>query len=204
MEENIEDVKKKAEWFESQYNKLKQEFKDYIETNKKNEEKKKLDIRFDISKRMLVAVDSLDRMVVSENTNSCEMMKEYMGNLAKNIDAVCKQIISAMRLTVIEPMPGDKFVEQKHTAIGLESGSKYPENSVFKVVRKGYLMENNVVRPAEVLISKNPILRQTVKPGLWGYILRILKPERAHLLEMKKDMDELDQKNKEKIETKEH
>lgn len=199
VQENIEEVKKKAEKLESQYNKLKQEFKDYIETGKRNEEKKRLDIRSDISKRLLVVADSLSRMASSENTHSCELMKVHMENMSKNIDATYKQMLSASGLTAIEPIAGDKFDEQKYIAIGLEFGTKYPENTVFKVVRKGYLMENNVVRPAEVIISKSPILRPALKPGLWDRLLGIIKPERAHLSGIKQDMDELDRKNKEKI-----
>jgi len=199
VQENIEEVKKKAERFETQYNKLKQEFKDYIETTKKNEEKKRFDIRSDITKRLLVVADSLSRMTSSENTNSCELMKGHTEIINKNIDAVYRQMLSASGLTTIEPIAGDKFDEQKHIAIGLEFGSEFPENTVFKVVRKGYIMENNVVRPAEVIISKSPILRQALKPGLWDHLLGIIKPERAHLSEIKQDMDELDRKNKEKI-----
>ena len=192
-------LRKRRKKLETQYNKLKQEFKDYIETTKKNEEKKRLDIRSDISKRLLVVADSLSRMAISENTNSCELIKGHMENMTMNIDAVYRQMLSASGLTTIEPMAGDKFDEQSHIAIGLEFGSKYPENTVFKVVRKGYQIENNVVRPAEVIISKSPVLRQALKPGLWDRLLGIIKPERAHLSEIKQEMDELDRKNKEKI-----
>jgi molecular chaperone GrpE len=199
VQENIEEIKKKAEKFESQYNKLKQEFKDYIETSKKNEEKKRLDLRSDISKRLLVVADSLSRMASSQDPGSCELMKGQTEIMNKNIDAVYRQMLSASGLTTIEPVPGEKFDEQKHIAIGLEFGSKYPENTVFKIVRKGYLIENNLVRPAEVLISKNPIVRQILKPGLWDRLFAIIKPERVQLSGIKQDMDELDTKNKEKI-----
>lgn len=199
VQENIEEVKKKAERFEIQYNKLKQEFKDYIETTKKNEEKKRLDIRSDITKRLLVVADSLDRISSSENTNSCELMKGHTEIINKNIDAVYNQMLSASGLIAIEPMAGEKFDDHKHIAIGLEFGSKYPENTVFRVVRKGFLMENNIVRPAEVIISKSPILQQALKPGLWSRLLRFIKPEHAHLSEIKQEMHRLDQKNKEKI-----
>ncbi|MBU4373700.1 MAG: nucleotide exchange factor GrpE [Candidatus Methanoperedenaceae archaeon] len=199
VQDNIEEVKKKAEKFETQYNKLKQEFKDYIETSKKNEEKKRLDIRSDISKRLLVVADSLSRITSSENASSCELMRGHTENISKNIDAVYSQVLSASGLTAIEPMAGDKFDAHEHIAIGLEFGAKYPENTVFKVVRKGYLIDNNVVRPAEVIISKSPILQQAVKPGLWDRLLRIIKPESVYLSGIKQDMDELDRKNKEKI-----
>jgi len=181
VQENIEEIQKKAEKFETQYNKIKQEFKDYIETSKKNEEKKRLDIRSDISKRLLVVADSLNRIAGTGNAGSCELMKGHTENIIKNINAVYSQMLSASGLTAIEPLAGDKFDEQKHIAIGLEFGVKYPEDTVFKVVRKGYLMENNVVRPAEVIISKNPNLQRIAKSGLWSRLLRIIKPVGVNL-----------------------
>ena len=199
VQENIEEIQKKAEKFETQYNKIKQEFKDYIETSKKNEEKKRLDIRSDISKRLLVVADSLNRIAGTGNAGSCELMKGHTENIIMNIDAVYSQMLSASGLTAIEPLAGDKFDEQKHIAIGLEFGAKYPENTVFKVVRKGYLMENNVVRPAEVIISKNPNLQRIAKPGLWSRLLRIIKPVGVNLSEIKQDIDDHDLKNREKM-----
>lgn len=199
VQEKIEDVKKKAEKLESQYNKLKQEFKDYIETGKKNDERKRLELRSDFSKRLLVVADSLSRMASSENPNSCELMKGHTEIINMNIEAVHRQLLSASGLIAIEPLAGDNFDEQKHIAIGLEFGSKYPQNSVFKVIRKGYLMENNVVRPAEVIISKNPIVQKVLKPGLWHRLLGILRPEQAHLSEIKLYIDGLDRGNNEKI-----
>jgi len=47
------DLEKKANQFESQYNKLKKEFKDYIETSRKNEDHKKKELQSDAAKKML-------------------------------------------------------------------------------------------------------------------------------------------------------
>jgi len=198
--ENIDEIQKREEKFELQYNKLKQEFKDYIETGKKNEEKKRLEIRTDISKRLLVVADSLTRITGSENSSSCELIKDHMDNIRKNIDAVYSQMLSASGLTPIEPRAGDKFDEQKNMAIGLEYCTKYPDNTVFKVVRRGYLLDNITVRPAEVIISKNPVPQKIVEKGFWNRLAGILRPEKVNLPELKRDMDELARKQREDIE----
>jgi len=199
-QENTDEIQKKAEKFEVQYNKLKQEFKDYIETSKKNEEKKRLEIRYDISKRLLVVADSLTRISELENADSCELVKDHTENIRKNIGAVYSQMLAASGLTPIEPQTGDKFDEHKHIAIGLEYGAKYPDNTVFKVVRKGYLQENIVVRPAEVIISKDSIPQTVMKAGLWDRLIRYIMPEKVRLSEIKQDIDELDRIQKERIE----
>jgi molecular chaperone GrpE len=195
----MDEIQKKAEKFEVQYNQLKQEFKDYIETSKKNEKKKRLEIRSDISKRLLVVADSLTRITGSDNNNSCVMVKDYADNIRKNINAVYDQMLSASDLSSIDPISGEKFDEQKHTAIGLEFGAKYPENTVFKVVRKGYMMENNVIRPAEVIISKNPAQQKVTKPGLWDRFVRYLKPEKVRLSEIEHKINELERIQKENM-----
>lgn len=51
---NIEEIRKKAERFESQFNKLKQEFKDYIETSRRNEETKRQELKIDSAKNYLL------------------------------------------------------------------------------------------------------------------------------------------------------
>ncbi|MCX9086191.1 MAG: nucleotide exchange factor GrpE [Candidatus Methanoperedens sp.] len=195
----MDEIQKKAEKFEVQYNQLKQEFKDYIETSKKNEKKKRLEIRSDISKRLLVVADSLTRITGSDNNNSCVLVKDYADNIRKNINAVYDQMLSASDLSSIDPISGEKFDEQKHTAIGLEFGAKYPENTVFKVVRKGYMMENNVIRPAEVIISKNPAPQKVTKPGLWDRFVRYLKPEKVRLSEIEHKINELERIQKENM-----
>jgi molecular chaperone GrpE len=198
--ENIDEFQKKAEKFELQYNKLRQEFKEYLEISKKNEEKKRLEIRSDISKRLLVVADSLTRLTGFENSGSCDLIQDYTDNIRKNIDTVYIQLLSASGLTPIEPRAGDKFDEQKYIAIGLEYTAKYPDNSVFKVVRKGYFIENTIVRPAEVIISKNSTPQKGMKEAFWNRLVRIIKPEKINLSELKRDLDELNRKQRENIE----
>jgi molecular chaperone GrpE len=174
-QETSDELRKKADKFESQYNKLKQEFKDYIEASRKNEDRKKLEIRTDVSKRLLVAADSLTRIAGSDNEQTCEIMRNHSENLRKNIEAIYYQLLNASGLAPIEPVTGDKFDEKKHRAVGLEYGTKYPQNSIFRTVRKGYLLENNVIRPAEVIVSKESGEQKMIKPGFWDRLIGLIK-----------------------------
>jgi molecular chaperone GrpE len=198
-QENFDELRKKADKFESQCNKLKQEFKDYIEVSRKNEEKKKIEIRTDLSKKLLTVADSLTRLTGSDNEQTCEMMKNYSDNIRKNIEAIYSQMLYASGLTPIEPGPGEKFDEQRHIAVGLEYGTKFPQNSIFRVARKGYLFENNIVRPAEVIVSKNPIEQKVTKKGFWDHFTGLLKRQKPYFSEINRRMDEIERVQKEKI-----
>ncbi len=194
---NIEEIRKKAERFESQYNKLKQEFKGYIETNRRNEETKRQELKLDSAKKLLVVADSLSRISVAYNNISSDIVKSYSENLKKNIDVIYSQLLSASGVTSIEPVAGDKFDDKMHMAIGLEYGTVYPENSVFRVIRKGYRIENNVIRPAEVIVSKRPVEVITItKLSLWDRILGWISPAKLRFAEVNLRIDALEQLQK--------
>jgi molecular chaperone GrpE len=199
--DDLQEIKKRAEKFEFQYNKVKQEFKDYIETSRKNEAQYQKEIKAKIAKKLLVVADSLDRIYRADSTASCDIMKNYSENVKNNIYAISSQLLSASGLNPIDTKEGEQFDEQIHLPIGLEYSSAHPENSVIRVIRKGYRIENNVVRPAEVIISKRLGEVKVPEPGLWDRFLRWINPSKYRYLEIHQMIDELYSAQKEKIET---
>jgi molecular chaperone GrpE len=190
------------EW-KSRYNKLRQEFKDYIESSRRNEEIRREELRTDSAKKLLVVADSLSRITATAACHEipCDIVKNYSENLKKNIDIIYRQLLSASSLTPIEPAAGDKFDDGMHTAIGLEYGTAYPEDSVFRVIRKGYRIGDNIVRPAEVIISKRPAeVIKIKKPGLWDRILRWISSTKLRFAEVNQRIDEFERLQKEKVE----
>ena len=187
------ELKKKADQFESQYNKLKKEFKDYIEISRKNEDLKKKELQSDAAKKMLVFADSLSRMSGAINTDSCDVVNRTSENFQKNIDVMYQQLLSVAGLTPVNPAPGEKFDDTLHMAIGLEYGSRYPEDTVYRVIRKGYLRDKTLIRPAEVIISKRP--REEIKakqPGIWNYFTSRLFPAHHQLIQFNQQIDALE------------
>jgi len=188
------DLKKKADLFESQYNKLKKEFKDYIETSRKNEDTKKKELQADTAKKMLVFADSLTRMSgAAAGTPTCELVNSTNENFQKNINVMYKQLLSVSGLTPVDPAPGDRFDDTLHMAIGLEYGSRYPEDTVYRVIRKGYMREKTLIRPAEVIISKHP--REEIKAqkhGIWTSIAHRLFPAHPQISLLDQQVDALE------------
>jgi len=190
-----------AEEWKSQYDKLRQEFKDYIETSRRNEEIRRQELKIDFAKKLLVVADSLSRTSVAYDNNPCDIVKSYSENRKKNIDVIYGQLLSASSLIPIEPATGDKFDDRMHNAIGLEYGTAYPENSVFRVIRKGYRIGDTVVRPAEVIISKRPVeVIKVRKLGLRERILRWISPAKLRFAEVNQRINEFERIQKEKAE----
>ena len=196
------------EW-KSRYDKLRAEFKDYIERSRREEEAKMAELRIDLAKKLLPVADSLTRVSAiyenSDNNNGCEVIRSYSENIRKNIEVIYDQLISAMSITPIEPAAGDKFDDRLHTAVGLEYGTIYPANSVFRVIRRGYRVGDNIVRPAEVIVSKRPLEAPAVrkarkKTGLLERIARRVRPTKHRLIALNQRMDEFEHVQTDKLE----
>ncbi len=191
-----------SEDWKSRYEKLRDEFKNYIEASRRNEDKKLAELRIELAKKLLVVADSLTRVGATyENNNVCEVIRNYTENFRKNVDIIYGQLLSAVGLTPIEPAAGDMFDDGMHTAIGVEYGTAYPENSVFRVVRRGYRMGDEIVRPAEVIVSKRPFEPPEMrKPGLLNRIISRIRPTKHRIAELSQRMNEFEHLHKEKLE----
>jgi len=198
-----------SEEWKSKYDKLRAEFRDYIERSRRNEENKREELRIDLVKKLLGVADSLTRVSAiyeNSNTNACDVIKSYSENIKKNIDVIYDQLLSAMDIIPIEPAAGDKFDDRMHTAIGLEYGTTYPANSVFRVIRKGYRVGDNIVRPAEVIVSKRPFevpeeeVKEVRRKGLLRRISRWIRPTKHRLAELNQRMNEFEHLQEEKLE----
>ena len=54
------------------------------------------------------------------------------------------------------------FDPNVHDAIGFITNDLAPENTVVEVVRKGYLLNNNVLRPSSVILSKRTVTNKEI------------------------------------------
>ena len=88
-----------SEEWKSKYDKLRAEFRDYIERSRRNEENKREELRIDLVKKLLGVADSLTRVSAiyeNSNINACDVIKSYSENIKKNIDVIYDQLLSAM------------------------------------------------------------------------------------------------------------
>ena len=95
---------------------------------------------------MLPVKDSLEAALAAENT---------VDSLRQGVELTLKQLVSAFQgasLTEVNPI-GEKFDPNKHQAISAIEADGEP-NTVINVLQKGYLLNERVMRPALVVVSK--------------------------------------------------
>ena len=96
---------------------------------------------------LLPVKDSLEAALAAENATS-ESMRSGVQLTLKQLVAV----FDRFNVTEVNPV-GQKFDPHRHQAISTQQSDAEP-NTVLKVLQKGYLLHERVVRPALVIVAK--------------------------------------------------
>ena len=96
---------------------------------------------------LLAVKDSLESSLAAENATP--------EALRAGVELTLKQLVAAFekaKLTEIDPK-GEKFDPHRHQAMAMVDGPE-PPNTVAQVFQKGYLLDDRVLRPAMVAVTK--------------------------------------------------
>jgi molecular chaperone GrpE len=97
---------------------------------------------------LLAVKDSLEAALATSDTATLESLKS-------GVDLTLKQLVSVFEkhgVAEVNPL-GEKFDPNVHQAIGMVDGEG-EANSVATVLQKGYLLNERVIRPALVMVTK--------------------------------------------------
>jgi len=101
----------------------------------------------EFASQLLAVKDSLEAALAAESA-SVESMKSGVELTLKQLAGVFERF----HLAEINPV-GQKFDPHRHQAITTEEAAGEP-NTVIRVLQKGYLLRDRVIRPALVIVSK--------------------------------------------------
>jgi molecular chaperone GrpE len=102
---------------------------------------------------LLPVLDNLERAVQSANAED-----ESVKPLLDGVDLTLKSFLSTIEkfgLTVVDPQ-GEAFNPDHHQAMSLQESTEVPANTVMAVMQKGYLLNERLLRPAMVMVSRAP------------------------------------------------
>ena len=103
------------------------------------------------SKELLNVVDSLELGIqaASGDTPDVEKLKEGMELTLKQLQAVLKKF----NIEALDPT-GEPFNPEHHQAMSMQPSDEHEPNTVVNVFQKGYLLNDRLIRPAMVVVSK--------------------------------------------------
>jgi molecular chaperone GrpE len=101
---------------------------------------------------LLPVKDSLEMgLAAAESTDD-----KVLANLKEGTALTLKMLTSAMEkfgIEALNPM-GDSFDPALHQAMTLQESADFKPNTVMAVMQKGYLLNDRLIRPAMVVVSK--------------------------------------------------
>jgi molecular chaperone GrpE len=153
MEEKVESLKKEAAENHDRLLRLAAEFENY----KKRAAREMNDFRKfaneSFAKAMLPVVDSMDRAIESSSND-----KHVDSSMVEGVNMTLKEILKIFEQFSVKRFEsiGNTFDPSLHQAVMQEETDKFPENTVYKELQKGYMIHDRLLRPAMVVVSKKP------------------------------------------------
>ncbi|RCV63433.1 Molecular chaperone GrpE (heat shock protein) [Methanophagales archaeon] len=142
---------------EEKCQKLKSDFTRYKKRVEDREEAVSGKVHGELARRLLNVADSLDRAMDGYKTNpnsGFELVEKMLDGTRNNLEMTYNQLLSSLGVTPIAPSPGDRLNDELHTAIEATSNTFLPDKTILSLVRKGYTLNGELIRPAEVVISR--------------------------------------------------
>jgi molecular chaperone GrpE len=101
---------------------------------------------------LLAVVDNFERAL--EQAKSAEEIQPVV----EGIEMILKQFVDVLEkfhVTSFDSV-GEPFDPQKHEAMAQQEHNEHEENTVISEFQKGYYLRDRLLRPARVIVSKNP------------------------------------------------
>jgi len=149
-DEGIQELKDQIASEKDRVLRLSAEFENY----KKRTQRETSDFRKfaneSVFRQFLSVVDNLERAI-----NSAQEGSEISG-LFEGVKLTHKEIVKLFETFNLKPVEAANkpFDPNFHQAVTQEETDEFPENTVTKVLQKGYLLHDRLIRPAMVVVSK--------------------------------------------------
>jgi len=102
-------------------------------------------------KEMLPVVDNLERAIDSSNNNGAK------NSIVEGVDMTLMEILKILEKFGVKPIEslGETFDPSFHEAVMQQESEDHAENTVLQEFQKGYMINDRLLRPAMVVVSKS-------------------------------------------------
>ncbi len=145
----LESVQKESERHFNSLKRVTADFENYRKRKERQNKAYEKRVRERILKKLIHHYEDLQRAKDIVDTLKDESVK-------KGFDIIIENYKKLMKEEGLEKMEceGKKFDPYKHEALLVEENNDLPQNTITEVFEDGYLMDNEVIKPAKVKVSK--------------------------------------------------
>ncbi|TXT61653.1 MAG: Protein GrpE [Promethearchaeota archaeon] len=149
-EQKVEDLKEKNKNYLNRLQRLQADFENYRKRIDKENSKFRLYALEKIIKKLISYYDDLERAKKVIHALDVE------DSVKQGFEMIIKNFKKLLEEEGVRPMKseGEKFDPYKHDAMMVRKDEECPENTVVEELEKGYYLNNEVLRPAKVVVSK--------------------------------------------------
>ena len=149
--DEIQELKDQAAAEKDRALRLSAEFENYKKRTQREINDFKKFANESIFRQLLSVVDNLERAISAAQETSEESA------LFEGVKLTHKDMIKLFETFNVKPVKAEKepFDPNFHQAVTQEENDKFPDNTVTTVLQKGYLLQDRLIRPAMVVVSKN-------------------------------------------------
>jgi len=154
LEERLQAAETQAEEVHDRLLRVMAEFENY----KKRMEREMNDYRKfaneSLIKEILPMVDNLEKALEMSD----EQNEKALGSLREGVDMTLKGLLTGIERFGVVPIESleEPFDPNFHQAVMQEESAGHSDNTVIKELQKGYLIGDRLLRPAMVVVSRNP------------------------------------------------
>jgi molecular chaperone GrpE len=159
LKSTLETVEQEREHFKSIAQRTQADFSNYKKRVDEERVEMKIQAASTIISNLLPIIDdfllALDTSVPVDNKKT----PWYEG-----MHLIHKKLISILESEGVSRIEAENkiFDPWEHDALGQEETSNVPDGTIIKVIRHGYKINNKVLRPTQVIISKTPSLEENL------------------------------------------
>lgn len=148
--DEIQELKDQAAAEKDRALRLSAEFENYKKRTQREINDFKKFANESIFRQLLSVVDNLERAISAAQENSEESA------LFEGVKLTHKDIIKLFETFNVKPVKAENepFDPNFHQAVTQEENDEFPDNTITTVLQKGYLLQDRLIRPAMVVVSK--------------------------------------------------
>jgi len=150
LEKELELTDREAKEYLDYLVRLKGELKSYRERTQREKETLKESAAEDLIKELLPILDDFELAI-----GSAKKSKNFSG-FAEGVKMIFNRMRDLLKKQGLKPIKakGQEFDPHLHEAVGTADLKRYPDNLIIEEMRRGYILNDKVLRPAVVKVNK--------------------------------------------------
>jgi molecular chaperone GrpE len=146
----LKELEEKTEKYLNSLVRAQADFDNYKKANQRENERYRARVKEEMLKKLIKHYEDLLRAF-----NVLDLIKKGE-SVKKGFKMIVENFEKFLEDEGVKPMlsEGEKFDPYKHEALLVEENEEFPENTIIEELNKGYYLNNKILKPAGVKISK--------------------------------------------------